>query len=686
MVPQVDFIRSYKEVVLPIGIRVFFGIILLKLLLVGLFSSGYQDQLFTPFVRWFVSQQGSPWEAVFSGQLNAEFPYPPLMLYLLAICYSPIYLFNIDNIFINNMIQGIPLVVADVLIVFCIAKLSKIESKRLVVAYLLSPIILFSTFIHHQLDVIPIAFLLLSLCFFIRQYIVVSALLFGCALATKFHILAILPLLIIYLLKQRMFKLIPVFLLVSVSIFTIFSLPYIIDVSYQSLVMFNPKQQLLFDTFYRIGEVNLYLPIFVALLFYMGFLSFKKVNRDLLLAFSALLFTAIIFFIQPSPGWFVWIIPLVTLLVLKSNQRMEGLFLLCAINVTYLFYFLFAHNFDYSPINFLGESVNIPRIDNEVWQGLLFTALQATLLYSAIFVYRFSVKSNEIYKIKKPFIVGVGGDSGAGKTTLQVLMHKLFKDDLLQIEGDGDHKWERGDANWSAFTHLDPKANWLHRQAENLFALKNWQQVKRVDYDHAQGKFTEMYTIDPKNFILISGLHPFYLPISRTSQDLKIYMEPEEVLRRHWKVQRDTVKRGYSVDKIIEQIESRMPDARKYIYPQKPFADLVFSFFPLKPIEILGSDEAVEIGLQIRMEASIHIERLFSELNVKIEWDYSEDLSSQVIKVYEPPIATDFTELASQIVSNLDELTCESEFESGFNGLIQLITLLSISQKMKEAK
>ena len=36
-------------------------------------------------------------------------------------------------------------------------------------------------------------------------------------------------------------------------------------------------------------------------------------------------------------------------------------------------------------------------------------------------------------------------------------------------------------------------------------------------------------------------------------------------MRRHWKILRDTKKRGYSLDKISEQIESRIDDAKKYM-------------------------------------------------------------------------------------------------------------------------
>lgn len=44
--------------------------------------------------------------------------------------------------------------------------------------------------------------------------------------------------------------------------------------------------------------------------------------------------------------------------------------------------------------------------------------------------------------------------------------------DILFIEGDGDHKWERGNENWSRYTALDPKANYLYRQANDIHALR----------------------------------------------------------------------------------------------------------------------------------------------------------------------------------------------------------------------
>jgi len=92
---------------------------------------------------------------------------------------------------------------------------------------------------------------------------------------------------------------------------------------------------------------------------------------------------------------------------------------------------------------------------------------------------------------------------------------------LLNWRVTEDHKWERGDTHWQQFTHLDPKANYIHRQAEQLLALKAGRSVVRMIYDHSTGKFRKSGEIKPSEFIVLDGLHPFYLPKMRKIIDLK---------------------------------------------------------------------------------------------------------------------------------------------------------------------
>jgi cytidylate kinase len=61
--------------------------------------------------------------------------------------------------------------------------------------------------------------------------------------------------------------------------------------------------------------------------------------------------------------------------------------------------------------------------------------------------------------------------------------------------------------------------------------------------------------------------------------DVKIYLEPTEDLRRTWKVQRDTAKRGYTVEAVSKSLEKRKFDSVNFIQPQRTFADMVVSFY-----------------------------------------------------------------------------------------------------------
>ncbi|MBT3307111.1 MAG: phosphoribulokinase, partial [Alphaproteobacteria bacterium] len=47
-----------------------------------------------------------------------------------------------------------------------------------------------------------------------------------------------------------------------------------------------------------------------------------------------------------------------------------------------------------------------------------------------------------------------------------------------------------------------------------------------------------------------------------------------------WKIQRDTGKRGYTVDEVKASLEKRVTDSVDFIQPQRTFADMVVQFYP----------------------------------------------------------------------------------------------------------
>jgi uridine kinase len=61
--------------------------------------------------------------------------------------------------------------------------------------------------------------------------------------------------------------------------------------------------------------------------------------------------------------------------------------------------------------------------------------------------------------------------------------------------------------------------------------------------------------------------------------DVKIFMDTNRELIKKWKIQRDVNERGYSLEKVLKQIESREKDYEVYIAKQKQNADIIINFY-----------------------------------------------------------------------------------------------------------
>jgi uridine kinase len=146
------------------------------------------------------------------------------------------------------------------------------------------------------------------------------------------------------------------------------------------------------------------------------------------------------------------------------------------------------------------------------------------------------------------------------------------------LECDRYHKWERGDDNWKKFTHLNPDANYITKMSNDIFDLKIGKTIYQVDYNHDNGKFTEKEKIHTSDNIIVCGLHSLYSK-NNNVYNLKIFIDSDIKLRTKWKIDRDTNKRGYTHDQIIEQIESRKEDYYNFIHPQRDLSDIVINFF-----------------------------------------------------------------------------------------------------------
>jgi len=653
-------------------------IILIKIIILFIFSSEYSDVLFQPFVNSFIDNGLiNPWQFYFEHNLNLDsFPYHPWML--LTLCPFAI----LSNFLHFEALFKMPLLLADLGILYVLLKSFPNKEKSVYLFYFFNPIIIYAIYIHSQLDIIPTALLIYGIYLLIFNKFSYFSVIFGLALATKIHIIIALPLIFFYLYKITNIKIAFKYVSVSLIIFLLFDLPFLFSEGFVNMVLLNPKQSLLFDSFYSIGSVNILLPIAAIFMIYLHFFTQQKVNHDLLYFYFGILFTATIFFIYSGSAWYVWMIPFVSMYFIQNNNNKSRL-LYIGFSIAYLIFFIFFYESEYNDILFLGSEINL-KIQNERLADISFTLLEVTLVSIMYSFYKYGIMSNSIYKRQLNLIIGIGGDSGVGKTILLNNLKNLLGNKLLQLEGDGEHKWERGDKNWNKFTHLDPKANHIHKQSEAIYSLKHNEIIFRSEYQHSNGKFSEPKKVKPKEFIVIAGLHPFYLPKLRKNIDFKIYIDTDENLRRHWKIIRDTKTRGYSTQKILEQIEARMEDAVKYIYPQKEFADMIVKYYPLNFFCLGEESENIILGLKLTFDANIHVEDILYRLNCPFIWDYNNDLETQYIEIKKRP-EVNFHDIAIDSIENINEIvTVDVKWESGYEGLVQLISLKMISEKLKD--
>ena len=196
---------------------------------------------------------------------------------------------------------------------------------------------------------------------------------------------------------------------------------------------------------------------------------------------------------------------------------------------------------------------------------------------------------SQVDSTRRPIIVGIGGDSGTGKTTITSAFYALFGEDhVTSVCLDDYHSLDRRERGLVGLTALNPRANNFALLEEHIWTLKRGDTITKPVYDHSDGTFKEVESVTPREVVIVQGLHPFLVPGIRHAFDLKVWLDPEPELRLRWKVQRDVAKRGYTNDQVLAELEMRRPDAEAYIEPQRQHADMVVRFARPDPKTDMG--------------------------------------------------------------------------------------------------
>lgn len=677
---------------------IFAVVFLIKIIFGTLFASHYLRDLFIPFINYFVTSGfHNPWDFFLAeGNLKA-FPYPSVMLWIFSVSRflaSPFVSNDWKSVtLVHFFIMRIPLLLSDLAIFAILSKWFK-NHKAVLYVYWCSPIVFYICYFHGQLDIVPTALLFVALHLLYIQKFDLAAVFFGVALGAKSHIMAALPFVAIYLYRTQNFRTAARFLLMVTGLYLLTLLPYIQSEGFQTLVLKAEEQKWVFKLafWHDIGQLRFFICPAILLLLFFRFAYYPKLNWDMLILYLGITFSAFIMLVPPMQGWYMWSIPFITYFYCrdKAISRIP----LIVFSVSYLLFFLGKENSDL----FDSFQVLSPKIaelkspyfnllekgwDADLMKNVLFTVLETSVAAMIGMMYLSGVRSNEIYRPRiRPVMIGISGDSGAGKHTLVSLIENLFgKDNVLSVNGDDYHKWPRGNENWQVMTPLNAKSNQLHDQLDHAVAIKEGDAVMKVEYDHRNGHFTNPRQIDPKKIVIFVGLHSLFLDKMRRIYDLKIFLNPHETLRSEWKIKRDTDERGYTKEQVSAELSRRKGDRLEHILPQMKFANMIVRFEPI------SKSKDLRLVLELENSYDYHsiLNQLNSETDLKIEQTESADAVIKQVVSFQGQISKETLDsIAENEIPNLQEISLSRlQFEDNLNGILQLFFLMCLSSELR---
>lgn len=203
---------------------------------------------------------------------------------------------------------------------------------------------------------------------------------------------------------------------------------------------------------------------------------------------------------------------------------------------------------------------------------------------------------------RRPVVLAIAGDSASGKTTLaRGLVAALGPERCTSICVDDYHRYDRAERRRMAITPLHPDCNHVDIMEQQLQLIALGRPILKPVYDHASGRLVRPEYVSSREFLIVEGLLPLSTRLARASFDVAVYLDPDESLRRQWKIARDVQQRGYSEQEVLEELQRREADAAAYIAPQRRYADIVVRFSP-NDSEVIapGASRALSAELLLR--------------------------------------------------------------------------------------
>lgn len=181
---------------------------------------------------------------------------------------------------------------------------------------------------------------------------------------------------------------------------------------------------------------------------------------------------------------------------------------------------------------------------------------------------------------KKPYLIGICGGSGSGKTfLLQQLIQNWKGEEITLVSQDNYyHPIEKQKKESDGLTNFDhPESVNLDELARDVRKLVDGQTVTIKEYTFNNPLATAAdIVMKPSPIMIVEGLFVFHQPELAKLIDLKVFVEAHEHIRLSRRLRRDATERNYSFESVLRDWERFVaPMYRRYVEPTKFDCDLI---------------------------------------------------------------------------------------------------------------
>jgi uridine kinase len=206
----------------------------------------------------------------------------------------------------------------------------------------------------------------------------------------------------------------------------------------------------------------------------------------------------------------------------------------------------------------------------------------------------------------QPFVIGVAGGSGSGKSTVSQQVLASFGADMVSVVMQDDYYRDQSDLTPEARR----KQNYDHPHAfdwplliQHVQALRNGETIAMPVYDFtSDNRSNATIAVKPAPVIVIEGLFALYDASLRDMMSLKIFVDTAPDVRFIRRMKRDISERGRSIDSIVGQyLETVRPMHKQFIEPTKRHADVILPHGANDPaVDVITTKVASVIGQRQR--------------------------------------------------------------------------------------